>query len=111
MDAKNVYEIKAKQEINDSPSGLLDGDGHLSFAKASSEIHKPLVQSLWFLFQDAAFCRTGIGRFEAKCVLITSPIQTNPCCIINSFVFHVSTPLLLCEHAGLVRRNPYGRVL
>src|SRR5262245_42160120 len=111
MDAKNIYEIKAKQEINNRPSGLLDGDGHLAFAKAGEQVHKPPVQGLWFLFQGAAFYRTGISRSQAKCVFITSPIQTNPGRIIDSFGLHVCTPLWLCEHVRLVRRTRYRRVL
>ena len=93
MDAKNMHGIKAKQEMNDSPSGLLDGDGHLRPRKRASRfINQPCKAS--------GFCSrmqrstepesAGSGKWRA----CNFPIQTNPGCIIDSFGFHFFTPFV-----------------
>ena len=82
--------VNPKQKMNDSSSSLLDGDGYLSPTKARKQVHKPSMQGLWLLFQDVVFHLTGIGGFQAKSVLVASPVQANPGCIRSLAIITVA---------------------
>jgi hypothetical protein len=94
-----MHKVESEQEVNDSPSALLNGDGHLSSAKASKQAPEPTMQCFRLLFQNTAFHQTGIRCLQANGMFATSPVQTNPSCVIGSFGFHLSTPL--CAERGL----------
>jgi hypothetical protein len=111
VDCKNVNASKPKQEMNDRPSSLLDGDGELSVAKTRNQVHKPAMQCLWLLLEGVMFHPFGVSGFQANGMLLATPVQANPGCIINAFGFHVHSPCLFASTRALVRRNPYGKVL
>jgi hypothetical protein len=81
--------VNPEQKMNDSSSSLLDGDGNLLPTKARKQIPKPSVQGLRLLFQDVVIHLPGIGGFQAKSVLVASPVQANPGCIIDPFGLHI----------------------
>src|SRR3990172_6230594 len=108
MDSKDVHEIETEQKMNDRPSGLLDGNGNLSSAKTSLQVHKPMVQDLRLLFQGATFHRTSVRRLQTEGVFVPSPVQADPSGVIDSFAVHVLTPLCGQQADFGPARNPYG---
>jgi hypothetical protein len=103
------------QRVDQSATGLLDGNGDGFTPKAIPQQLNPVLQGLWRVIHSEPLALIAAGLLQGDNVLLVGPIQSYKCGDFDILFQHQSTsPIVVSRVKNLPEgsaHNPYSRVL